>query len=124
MPQEAHHQRPEVPADADGELHPDEDAFLTEVHRIFGLPESTLRAIKSRHIAGVTDPYEVLGVSPLASDADLRRHWRRLVRDLHPDGMISRGVPVEAQRLAEQRLAAVNSAYEDIMRERQADPVS
>lgn len=122
--------RPEVLADllealvyvsmADGSYHPDEDAFLAEVNRIFGLPEQTFRAIKARHLPDVTDPYEVLGVDPGLSDADLRRHWRRLVRDLHPDHMMGRGVPPEAQRIAEQRLAAVNDAYETVMAERRA----
>ena len=122
--------RPQVLADlmeglvfiaaADGDFHPDEDAFLTEVNTIFGLPEEVFRAIKARHLPGVTDPYEVLGVRSDIPDAELRRHWRKLVRELHPDQMIGRGVPAEAQRLAEQRLAAVNDAYEIITAERAA----
>ncbi|MEM7057318.1 MAG: molecular chaperone DjiA [Pseudomonadota bacterium] len=104
---------------SDGSYHPDEDAFLSEVHRIFGLPDRTFRAIKARHMPDVTDPYEILGVDPDISYADLRRHWRSLVRELHPDQMVGRGVPIEAQRLAEQRLAAVNDAYETILAERE-----
>ena len=124
--------RPQVLADlleglvhiamADGTYHPDEDAFLAEVHRIFGLPHDVFRAIKARHLPWETDPYEVLGVDPGISSADLRRHWRRLVRELHPDHMVGRGVPPEAQRLAEQRLAAVNAAYETIQAERTMAP--
>lgn len=120
--------RPQVLADlleglvyiamADGTYHPDEDAFLAEVHRIFKLPEDVFRAIKARHLPGETDPYVILGVDPATSSADLRHHWRRLVRELHPDQMLGRGVPAEAQRLAEQRLAAVNAAYELILAER------
>ena len=120
--------RPEVLADlleglvfiaiADGDYHPGEDAFLDEVNRIFGLPDQTYRAIKARHLPDVLDPYEALGVSPDIDDAGLRKAWRDLVRELHPDGMIARGVPPEAQRLAEQRLASVNDAYELIKAER------
>ena len=120
--------RPEVLADlleglvhiamADGDFHPEEDAFLSEVNRIFGLPPELLRSIKARHLPEITDPYVVLGIGPSATDAEIRRHWRRLVRELHPDQMIGRGVPAEAQRLAEQRLAAINDAYEMIMAER------
>lgn len=103
---------------ADGEYHPGEEAFLDEVNRIFGLTEPDLRRIKARHMPEVTDPYMVLGVEPDATREEIRQHWRQLVRDLHPDRMIARGVPVEAQKIAEQRLAAVNDAYELIMAER------
>lgn len=103
---------------ADGDYHPSEDAFLIEVTRIFGLSETDLRRIKARHLPDVTDPYMVLGVDPDAPPTEIRRHYRQLVRDLHPDRMIGRGVPVEAQRMAEQRLAAVNEAYETILAER------
>lgn len=103
---------------ADGEYHPREDEFMVEVNHIFGFSEQDLRRIKARHLPDVTDPYMVLGVDPEVSSAELRQHWRRLVRDLHPDRMIGRGVPVEAQRMAEKRLAAVNDAYEIIRKER------
>ncbi|MEM9059494.1 MAG: molecular chaperone DjiA [Pseudomonadota bacterium] len=105
---------------ADGTYHPDEDAFLQKVTELFGLPAQTLRAIKARHVVDPGDPYTVLGVPPEIEDAELRRHWRGLVRELHPDRMIGRGVPPEAQRLAEQRLSAVNDAYALIRAERAA----
>ncbi len=120
--------RPEVLADlleglvfiaiADGTYHPDEEAFLRDVTEIFGLPLQRLREIKARHVQDFSDPYAILGVDPDVSDANLRLKFRKLVRELHPDGMIARGIPIEAQRLAEQRLAAVNDAYALIREER------
>ncbi len=120
--------RPEVLADlleglvyismADGVLHPGESDFLDEVNRIFGLPDQTYRKIRARHMPDITDPYEILGISPDVDDDTLRRHWRDLIRELHPDRMISRGVPEEALRLAEERLASVNVAWDEIQRER------
>lgn len=116
--------RPEVLADlleglvyiamADGVFHPDESAFLEEVKRIFGTSDAAYRQILARHLPDVNDPYEILGISPDIDDDALRRHWRDLVRELHPDRMFSRGIPEEAQRLAEERLAAVNEAWDQI----------
>jgi DnaJ like chaperone protein len=105
---------------ADGHYHPGEDAFLTEVNAIFGLPEETFRSIKARYLPGVSDPYDILGIDATASDEALRDHWRGLVRKFHPDQMIARGVPEEARQLAEKRLALINDAYETIVSERRA----
>ncbi|SFI05411.1 TerB family tellurite resistance protein [Albimonas pacifica] len=107
-------------AAADGEFHPDEEAFLREVWRLFALPERVYRTLHARYAPGAApDPYEVLGVRPEDSDDKIRRAWRKLVRETHPDRMIARGVPEEAVRLATQRLAAVNDAYDEIMQMRQ-----
>ena len=103
---------------ADGEYHPGEDAFLVEVNQIFGFEDGTLRRIKARHLPEVEDPYDLIGVDPDASFADIRKAYRNLVRELHPDRMVARGVPPEAQKLAEQRLARINEAFEMIERER------
>jgi DnaJ like chaperone protein len=62
----------------------------------------------------------VLGLTPDADTAAVRERYRQLVRELHPDQMIARGVPEEARRLAEQRLATVTGAYAEITRDQRA----
>lgn len=103
-------------AAADGHYHPGEEEFLEEVARIFGIGEAEFRAIRARHISGECDPYAVLGLEPGATPDQVRRRYRQLVRDLHPDRMIARGLPEEATRLAEQRLASINDAYDTLKR--------
>jgi len=106
---------------ADGDYHPEEDRFLAQVAEIFGLPEAQFRALRARFVpeAG-QDPYAVLGVPPDAPMAEVRAAWRQLVRDCHPDRMLARGVPEEAVRLAERRLADVNRAWDAVRAERGA----
>ncbi|MEO1494748.1 MAG: molecular chaperone DjiA [Pseudomonadota bacterium] len=103
---------------ADGEYHPKEDTFLREVCRIFDLTDDCFRRILARHLPDMEDPYEILGLPLSASDTDLKERYRMLVKRLHPDQMVARGVPEEARRMAEQRLATVNNAYETILQER------
>jgi DnaJ like chaperone protein len=85
------------------------------VARIFGIGEAEFRAIRARHLPGENDPWAVLELAPGTGAKTVRKRYRALVRDLHPDLMIARGVPEEARRLAEKRLAAVIDAYDEIM---------
>ena len=107
-------------AAADGEYHPGEADFLGVVARIFGIGEAEFRAIRARHLPGESDPWAVLGLAPGTGAEALRKRYREMVRELHPDRMIARGVPEEARRLAEQRLAAVTNAYGEIKQELKA----
>ena len=68
--------------------------------------------MKARYVNGTkADPYDVLGISPSATPTEIRRAWRDLVKKNHPDQLIARGIPVEAVKLAEIRLVAINQAW-------------
>ena len=100
---------------ADGTYHPNEDLFLERVAEIFHMEPAKFHAIKARFVPDVEpDPYTVLGVTPDMPMDEVRRVWRRLVRETHPDAMVARGVPEEAVKLAEKKLIDVNRAWESI----------
>lgn len=102
-------------ATADGEFHPAEEAFLSDVATIFDLQGCCFRALKAHHVTGTPpDPYDVLGLDGDAGIEAARTAWRRAVKDNHPDVAMARGLPPEAIRLAEERLRAVNAAWEEI----------
>lgn len=104
---------------ADGEYHPNEDAFLGRVAEIFGIDQRRFRALRARFVPdAVPDPYEVLGVTPETPMSEIRAAWRAEVRASHPDQLIARGVPQEAVKLAEKQLIAVNRAWEEISESR------
>jgi len=104
---------------ADGFYHTSENEFLKQVAHIFGLPEMEFRALRARFVPdAIPDPYTVLGVSPDATLEDIRKIWRKMVRETHPDRMIARGVPEEAIRMAEKRMVDINRAWEEITKVR------
>ena len=106
-------------AKADGVLHPAEAAFLERVAEIFGFAPNEFRRIRASHFApDKADPYVVLGIAYDASDEEVRRTYRRLVKENHPDSLIGRGVPPEFVRLATDKLSAINVAYDKIEIER------
>ena len=100
---------------ADGFYHPNENQFLEEVSRIFGQTDAQFLALRARFVPdALNDPYVVLGVSREMSIAEIRKVWRKLVRETHPDAMMSRGVPEEAIRLAEKKMIDINRAWDEI----------
>ncbi len=108
-------------AKADGLIHEAEYAFLARVAEIFGIGEEHFARITARHVyVEGRDPYRVLGVSPSDDFATIRKHYRGLVSEHHPDRLIARGVPAEFHAIANDRMAQLNAAYRAIEREHRA----
>lgn len=105
-------------ASADGVLHEAEDRYLSSVAELFGYSQSQYRALRSRFILDADDPYQILGVAHTASNAELKAHYRRLVKENHPDTMRSHGVPPEFIKIAERKLAGINAAWDIVAKER------
>lgn len=100
---------------ADGFYHPDENEFLEDVGGIFGVSEPQFNAMRARFVPDIApDPYTVLGVAPETPPEEIRKVWRQLVRENHPDRMMARGVPQEAIKLAEKRMMDINHAWDEI----------
>ncbi len=117
-------------AAADGELHPAEERMIQRIGAIFGLGDYEMASLRARHAggsragaaggSGAADAYAVLGVEPGATDEELRTAHRKLVLTYHPDKLVSKGLPEEFMQLANDRLAAINAAYETVTKERRA----
>jgi DnaJ like chaperone protein len=106
-------------AKADDRLHPGELEYLRHVAEIFGFSDDEFRRIRASHFGpDHEDPYVILGVEHTISDDDLKRAYHKLVRENHPDSLIARGVPEEFVRLATEKLASINGAYELVKKER------
>ncbi len=106
-------------AKADGVIHEREAAFLRRVAEIFEIDDAGFERILARHaVLGKSDPYAILGVDRDKSFDEIRRHYRRLVLENHPDRLIARGVPEEFVAIANERLAVINAAFDQIERRR------
>ncbi|PCH81112.1 MAG: molecular chaperone DjlA [Hyphomicrobiales bacterium] len=106
-------------AKADGVIHQAELQYLGEVARIFGLDAKTFERLTLRHIvSGNADPYKILDVDRSLDNAALKSHYRKLVIENHPDRLMARGVPEEFIKIANDKLASINEAYDRISLER------
>lgn len=106
-------------AGSDGVFHPCEIEYLEKVADIFGFTADDMERIKARHLGlDASSPYTILGIAPDSDDVSIKKHYRQMVRDNHPDRMMAAGVPEEFISVATARLAAINAAYDKIAAER------
>ncbi|EON91704.1 DnaJ-like membrane chaperone protein [Marinobacter lipolyticus SM19] len=114
---------------ADGVVHPAEHEMLVRIARGLGLPESQvdqleamLRGSHAGQAGGarpssaqqIDDAYKALGVSSSASDADIKKAYRKLMSENHPDKLAGRGLPESMREMAEERTREISHAYDVI----------
>jgi DnaJ like chaperone protein len=104
---------------ADGALCAAEDAYLREVARLFGFDEARYARIRATHCGPPPeeDPHAILGVTASASPEEIRVAYHRLVREHHPDALISQGLPPEILERATARIARINAAHDLLVKD-------
>lgn len=108
-------------AKADGLIHEKELEFIANVADIFRVDEAHFDQILARHVHpdGI-DPYAVLGLPNSAPFVEVKKRYRAMAAESHPDAMRARGVPEEFLTIANDRMAALNDAYAAIEKARAA----
>lgn len=127
---------------ADGAISQPERRLLREVCRRLGVPEPALRHIedmvqaqlhfrrRDRHRAptngglALEDAYAILAVGPSSSDAEVKRAYRRLMSQHHPDKLVAKGLPEEMMKVATERTQEIKRAYDRIKQARSARAAS
>lgn len=66
----------------------------------------------------VGDAYAVLGLKSSASDTEVKRAYRRLISQHHPDKLVAKGLPEEMMKLATEKTQKIRKAYELIQTNR------
>jgi DnaJ like chaperone protein len=123
---------------ADGALDPSEDSLLAHVCARLGVSLQEYRRLErmvraERGFAGdagarrprpagptLDEAYALLGLDPSASDAELKRAYRRLLSQHHPDKLVSKGLPEEMMKVAAQKTHEIRQAYERVRAARDA----
>lgn len=103
---------------ADGEMTRAEEEIAYSAALIFGISSSSFEFMKSRYGRVTKKTYSVLGLDENASDPDIKSRYRKLVHEYHPDKLAAKGVPDEFAKYARERFGEIQSAYEEIRKER------
>jgi DnaJ like chaperone protein len=64
------------------------------------------------------DAYKILGVSSVDDDKNIKKAYRKLMSEHHPDKLVSKGLPKQALELAKNKTQDIQSAYEMIKEKR------
>ena len=106
-------------AQADGTVAEAEAIYLQNVARIFGFSDANFARLRAEHIGpDKADPYTILGIAHDDDDAAVKSAYRKLVRENHPDTLIAQGMPEEFVEVANDKLAAINVAYDKVAAQR------
>jgi DnaJ like chaperone protein len=105
---------------ADGELCASEDSYLREVAHHFGFDGAEYARIRATHAGApleeAENPHAILGITATASTDEIRVAYHRLVRENHPDLLVSQGLPPECLALATTRIARINAAHDRLVK--------
>ena len=124
---------------ADGLLHPAEEQMLQHIFRMLGFSHFEFEAIAGRVQAEMTlgnrqtgsrhpptrptpltdrDAYALLGVDPAADKGQIKKAYRRLMNQHHPDKLVAKGLPEEMLALATEKTRKIRAAYDHLMARR------
>lgn len=76
------------------------------------------RAGAAQPASQLEDAYAVLGLKPSASDDEVKKAYRRLISQHHPDKLVSKGLPEEMMTLAKEKTQKITKAYETVQQAR------
>ncbi|HIF05776.1 MAG TPA: hypothetical protein EYQ64_02160 [Gemmatimonadetes bacterium] len=94
-------------------------AKLKAVARIFQFDERDFDRIFSSHLGSDdADPYQILGVDRDAEDSEIKKAYRDLMRENHPDRLMAQGLPQEMIDVANEKVAHINDAYDRVTKMR------
>lgn len=103
---------------ADGAFHPAEEAAMRRIKDIFRISDQQYEDIRAVYFNDMDKYYKVLGCSRESSNQEIRSRYKKLVKDFHPDTIISKGLPEEFIDFATKRFREIQEAYEKIKQER------
>ncbi len=103
---------------ADGSISPEEEKLLSTAAQIFNITDDEYAKLRSGYIKDVNKYYAVLKVSENASDEEVKKAYRKLVSEYHPDKIESKGLPEEFVKFANDKFKEIQEAYEEISKER------
>jgi len=105
-------------AAADGKLHEAEEAALSRIKNIFRISDSQFADLKSVYFKQNDMHYRTLNCTMQSTDEEIKSSYKKLVKEYHPDMIISKGLPEEFVDVATKKFQEIQEAYTKVRQER------
>jgi len=116
---------------ADGHFHPAEEALLTEIASHLGYDNAAFKQLlemvlnqfrfgspQTNPAQALDDAYKALGITKDSSDQEIKRAYRKLMSQYHPDKLMGQGVPEDMIKVATEQAKEIQLAYDLIKKQR------
>lgn len=103
-------------ASADGQVHEKEIEIIESISRYMSVYNADFESIKAMFVKKVDDAYTILGITPSATDDEVKKAYREMAKKNHPDKVAYLGEDVRKD--AEKKFQEINDAYDKIKKQR------
>ncbi len=106
---------------ADGKIDPAEKRVLYTIGEVLGFAKSQIDHLfniangaspSANDTLTLTQAYKILGISKGSSEAEVKKAYRRLMSQHHPDKLVAKGLPDEMIKLATEKTQEIRKAYD------------
>lgn len=103
---------------ADGRLSSEEEQLIRQAAAIFHLSAAFTETVKRRYTYTDESAYAVLGCTSSDSNEKIKKAYKQLVFEYHPDTVAAKGLPEEFIEYANTKFREIQEAYDAIRKER------
>lgn len=103
---------------ADGAISKEEEAMLLAAAGLFKFSDADYQRLKAKYVKPANKYYAVLKCDQSASNEDIKKQYRKMVTEYHPDKIQAKGLPEEFIKFANDKFKEIQEAYDAIKKER------
>lgn len=98
----------------DGGIHREQEKIINMTLDIFGIPRNNYNNSKNKYNNELEDHYKVINCTQESSIEEIKRNYRKLINEFHPDKYVSKDLPESMMILAKEKTQEIQNAYEKI----------
>ncbi len=103
---------------ADGNISESEEMLLKSAAGIFHISGSDYERLKSKYVRPANKYYAVLNCDETSTNEEIKKQYRKLATEYHPDKIEAKGLPEEFVKFATDKFKEIQEAYDEIKKER------